>query len=305
MSFALKDIYQSVTNQIITALEAGTPPWVCPWQAGSGDLAPANLSSGRPYRGINVLLLNLRAMRSGYSANRWMTFQQARGLGASVRKGEEGTPVVFFKMLECDGVVPRAANDQPDRKVIPLLRTFTVFNAAQIDSLPDALLPAPAAASDWTACEVAELILAASKAQITHGGNRAFYSPSQDLIQLPDRGAFDSAEGYYRVALHELTHWSGHSSRCNRALSSRAHIEAYAFEELIAEMGSAFLTNYAGLPGHINHASYIDSWLQALRNDKRLIFTAASLAQKAADYLLPEPEASEDPMVCQSQPVAA
>ena len=305
MSFALKDVYQSVTDQIVTALETGTPPWVCPWQAGSGDLAPANLSSGRPYRGINVLLLNLRAMSSGYSANRWMTFQQARGLGACVRKGEEGTPVVFFKMLERDGAMPVAANDYPGRKVIPLLRTFTVFNAAQIDGLPGALIPAPAAARDWNVCEVAELILLASQADIRHGGSRAFYSPSHDFIQMPERASFDSAEGYYRVALHELTHWSGHLSRCNRVLSSRTHIEAYAFEELVAEMGSAFLTNYAGLAGHVHHASYIDSWLQALRNDKRLIFTAASLAQKAADYLLPVPVASEDPMLCQRLPVAA
>ena len=309
MSFALKDVYQSVTNQIITALEAGTPPWVCPWQAGSGDLAPANLSSGRPYRGINVLLLNLRAMSSGYSVNRWMTFHQARGLGACVRKGEEGTPVVFFKMLERDGAMPSAANDQPGRKVIPLLRTFTVFNAAQIDGLPEAMLPTLSAPNHWDSCGVAELILLASQADIRHGGNRAFYSPSQDFIQMPERASFAGADAYYRVALHELTHWSGHPSRCNRVLSSRMHIEAYAFEELVAEMGSAFLTNYAGLSGHVHHASYIDSWLQALRNDKRLIFTAASLAQKAADYLLPEPEpvpvASEDPTVVESMSVAA
>ena len=285
MSFALKDIYQSVTNQIIAALEAGTPPWVCPWQAGSGDLAPANLSSGRPYRGINVLLLNLRAMSSGYTANRWMTFQQARGLGACVRKGEEGTPVVFFKMHE---VGTGDAQVTVDRKVIPLLRSFTVFNAAQIDGLPEALQPAPQAAPIWNACDVAELILHASQAQIRHGGARAFYAPSLDLIQLPERSAFANATAYYGTALHELTHWTGHPQRCNRLLSSRAHIEAYAFEELVAEMGSAFLTNYCGLPGQLQHASYIDSWLQALRSDKRLIFTAASQAQKAADYLLPE-----------------
>ena len=297
MSFALKDVYQSVTNQIIAALETGTPPWVCPWQAGSGDLAPANLSSGRPYRGINVLLLNLRALSSGYSANRWMTFQQARGLGACVRKGEEGTPVVFFKMLERDSAMPLAANDQPGRNVIPLLRTFTVFNAAQIDGLPEALLPVPRAIAGWKGCEVAEMVLKSSGADIRHGGSRAFYSPSRDVIQMPERGAFATADEYYRVALHELTHWSGHPSRCSRTLSSRAHIEAYAFEELVAEMGSAFLTNYCGLPGQLQHASYIDNWLQALRNDKRLIFTAASLAQKAADYLLPAPAEEAEAVV--------
>ena len=296
MSIVLKDIYQSVTDQIVTALEAGTPPWLCPWIGGTGDMAPANLSSGRPYRGINVLLLNMRAMTCGYSTNRWLTFQQSRGLGACVRKGEHGTPVVFFKMHE---VVDRTAlatshvSQTNDRKVIPLLRTFTVFNAAQIDGLPEALLPAPQATPEWSACDVAELILNASQAQIRHGGARAFYAPSLDLIQLPERSAFANATAYYGTALHELTHWTGHPQRCNRVLSSRAHIEAYAFEELVAEMGSAFLTNYCSLHGQLQHASYIDSWLQALRNDKRLIFTAASLAQKAADFLLPQSAAEE------------
>lgn len=308
MSHALKDIYQSVTNQIIAALEAGTPPWVCPWQAGAGDLAPANLASGRPYRGINVLLLNLRAMGCGYRINRWMTFRQARELGACVRKGEHGTPIVFFKMHEVadrNAAVATPTKRGEDRKVIPLLRSFTVFNAAQLDDLPDALQPALPAAPDWNACEVAELILTASQAQIRHGGARAFYVPALDVIQLPERNAFANATAYYGTALHELTHWTGHPERCNRVLSSRAHIEAYAFEELVAEMGSAFLGNYCGLPGQLQHASYIDSWLQALRSDKRLIFTAASQAQKAADYLMPELLATPVLAVAQGTEVAA
>lgn len=307
MSHVLKDIYQSVTNQIIAALEAGTQPWVCPWQAGAGDMAPANLASGRPYRGINVLLLNLRAMIGGYSLNRWMTFQQARSLGASVRMGEQGTPIVFFKMHEVGTGDAHATYSSrgEDRKVIPLLRSFTVFNAAQIDGLPEVLQPAPQAAPDWNACEVAELILTASQAQIRHGGARAFYAPALDVIQLPERSAFANATDYYGTALHELTHWTGHPERCNRVMSSRAHIEAYAFEELVAEMGSAFLGNYCGLPGQLQHASYIDSWLQALRSDKRLIFTAASQAQKAADYLLPELPATAALAVAQGREVAA
>lgn len=308
MTHALKDVYQTVTNQIIAALEAGTPPWVCPWQGGVGDLAPANLASGRPYRGINVLLLNLRAISFGYSINRWMTFQQAREMGACVRKGEQGTPIVFFKMHEVaerSALAATAPRQTGDRKVIPLLRSFTVFNAAQIDDLPEALSPAPLAAPEWNACEVAELILTASTADIRHGGSRAFYAPALDVIQLPERSAFANATDYYGVALHELTHWTGHPGRCNRVLSSRAHIEAYAFEELVAEMGSAFLTNYCGLPGQLQHASYIDSWLQALRSDKRLIFTAASLAQKAADYLLPELVATHEVAVSQDVEMAA
>ena len=303
MTHALKDVYQSVTDQIIAALEAGTPPWVCPWQGGAGDLAPANLASGRPYRGINVLLLNLRAMRCGFSANRWMTFQQARDLGACVRKGEHGTPIVFFKMHEVgdrSALVATPPTRGQDTKVIPLLRSFTVFNAAQIDDLPEALQAVPLAAPPWQACEVAELILSASRADIRHGGARACYAPALDVIELPERSAFACATDYYGTALHELTHWTGHPGRCNRVLSSRAHIEAYAFEELVAEMGSAFLTNFCGLAGQLQHASYIDSWLQALRSDKRLIFTAASQAQKAADYLLPERIATHDGAICSS-----
>ena len=310
MTHPLKDLYQSVTNQIIAALEAGTQPWVCPWQAGAGDLAPANLASGRPYRGINVLLLNLRAISCGYGVNRWMTFQQACSLGAAVRKGEHGTPIVFFKMHEFgtgDAQVAPATypSKGEDRKVIPLLRSFTVFNAAQIDGLPEALQPAPQAAPDWNACDTAELILNASQAQIRHGGSRAFYAPSLDVIQLPERSAFANATDYYGTALHELTHWTGHPDRCNRVLTSRVHIEAYAFEELVAEMGSAFLANYCGLPGQLQHASYIDSWLQALRSDKRLIFTAASQAQKAADYLLPELPTTQALATAQGLEVAA
>jgi antirestriction protein ArdC len=286
MSHVFKDLYQSVTNQIIAALEAGTPPWVCPWTRGPGDAMPANLATARPYRGINTILLNMQAMAHGYARNRWLTFQQARALGACVRKGETGTGIVFFKMLERDDDAPRsAANDESARRVIPLLRSFTVFNAAQVEGLPEALTAAPMPAEGWTPIQAAEELLARSAAEIRHGGDRAFYRPSDDVIQLPDQAQFPNASHYYNVALHELTHWTAHPARCNRTLSSRLHLTAYAFEELVAEMGSAFLSSYCGLPGELQHASYIASWLEALRNDKRLVFTAASLAQKAADFL--------------------
>jgi antirestriction protein ArdC len=288
MSTVLKDVYASVTNTIIAALEAGTPPWVHPWQSSSGSMLPLNLSSGRHYRGINVLLLSMQAMQCGYSANRWMTYSQARALGAQVRQGEQGTEVVYFKLHEFGaGAVDDApAGGASERRVIPLIRSFTVFNADQIDGLPEALIPGPVTVHEWQACEAAEAILATSGADIRYGGSRAFYSSSEDRIQLPNRSDFGNAADFSRVALHELTHWSGHPSRCNRVLSGRAHIEAYAMEELVAEMGSAFLTDHCGLPGALQHASYIECWLAALRNDKRLIFTAASQAQKAADFLL-------------------
>ena len=168
------------------------------------------------------------------------------------------------------------------------MRTFTVFNAAQVDALPPALIaPDAEPCATWDAGGTAERILRESRACIRHGGSRAFYSPGDDLIQLPPHTAFATATDYYATALHELTHWTGHADRCNRPLGRRHGIDAYAFEELVAEMGAAFLTSYCRLPGQLQHASYIGAWLQALRNDKRLIFTAASQAQRAADYLLP------------------
>lgn len=285
------DLYAEVTNQIIAALEAGTPPWVCPWDKCHGSQLPANLSTGRRYRGINVMLLNLRQMAAGYPSSRWLTFQQAKALGAQVRKGEHGSKIVFFKLLEredTDDGYGRAANDDGPRKVIPLLKSFTVFNVAQVDGLPAHLTWPDAPQRVFHPCELADDLLIGSGALFQHGGDRAYYSPSQDLIQMPPREVFHDEVGYYNTALHELTHWTGHDTRCKRTLASRQHIEAYAFEELVAEMGSAFLSNHCGLPAQLNHASYIHSWLEALCNDKRLIFSAASLAQKAVDFLLPD-----------------
>ena len=296
MSHVFKDLYQSVTDQIVAALEAGTPPWVCPWSRNPADSLPANLATARPYRGINTILLNMQTLSHGYARNRWLTFQQARALGAHVRSGETGTGIVFFKMLERDADSGRpAANDEPARRVIPLLRSFTVFNADQVDNLPEGLAAVPEPDATWSPIEAAEALLARSEAVIRHGGDRAFYRPGDDVIQLPLRSVFPEASRYYNVALHELTHSTGHPSRCNRQLQGRQHIEAYAFEELVAELGSAFLSASCGLPSELQHATYIETWLHALKNDKRLIFTAASQAQKAADYLLPPQATAPNP----------
>lgn len=291
---SVADLYARVTQQVITALEAGVPPWVCPWSRnGLGSALPVNATTSRPYRGINVLLLNARQWECGFRSNRWLTFNQARSLGAHVRKGSTGSIVVFFKMWEAEG----AGADVPatdDRRVIPLLRSFTVFNADQVDGLletaaPESVVPS----SDWDPVASAELLVSASGADVRHGGERAFYRPAADHIQMPERGSFVSREAYYSTLLHELTHWTGHEARCARPLQGRQHLEAYAFEELVAEMGSAFLCGHCGLlpaaggeaPG-LQHAAYIGDWLHALRNDRRLVFSAASLAQKAADFVL-------------------
>jgi antirestriction protein ArdC len=286
MSTQITDLYATVTNQIIAALEAGTPPWTCPWARGQGSALPVNIFTRKPYRGINVLLLNMQALSNGYPTNRWMTLKQCNEMDARIRKGERATPIVFFKMLERED----AGTEDRGRKVIPLIRSYNVFNVAQMDDLPQVMTGHPAPPAGWTPIAAAEDVLTRSGATIRHGGNRAYYRPADDVIQLPPKEAFPDASHYYGTALHELTHWTGAESRCNRVLSSRAHIEAYAFEELVAEMGAAFLSSHCGLPGELHHASYIGSWLTALKNDKRLIFTAASMAQKAADFLLPAPE---------------
>jgi antirestriction protein ArdC len=242
----MSDIYQEVTDRIIKALEAGTPPWHCPWDGGNLSL-PQNIANGHRYRGINILLLHLTATDHGYNSSRWLTFKQALALGGHVRKGESGTPIVFYKPLEISEQVD--AGD-PTTRVIPLLRSFSVFNIDQVDGLPDKLSPS-LPQHEWDAHIAAETLITDSGAKIQHGGSRAFYRPSDDVIQLPPRASFPSASDYYGVALHELTHWTSAPSRCNRPLGKRNGIDAYAFEELIAEIGAAFTSAHCGLPARI------------------------------------------------------
>lgn len=272
MSKQRSDLYQTVTDQIISALEAGTPPWVCPWAGGNNAPNPANLSTGRAYRGINVLLLNLQSMARGYASNRWLTYLQTQQLGGHVKRGEQGTAIVFFKMHEI-GEAPQSeapaaqAGAEAERRVIPLLRSFAVFNIDQVEGLPDALQQVASPDPDWNPIACAEQLLDQAGAVIQHGGTRAFYQPTGDFIQLPAKPSFATAANYYATALHELTHWTGHPSRCDRPLGKHQGIDAYAFEELVAEMGAAFLTNHCRIPGQLQHASYIASWLQAVNRE--------------------------------------
>ena len=288
----MKDIYTEVTNRIITALESGTPPWICPWR--DGTALPSNLATGKPYRGINVLMLSIEADMRCYSDSRWVTMRQANELGAKVRKGEHGTPIVFWKIREAEDVDADPAAEP--KRVIPMLRSYTVFNTSQLEFLPEKfeLRPSPAV---WQPLGEAEQLLYETGAVIRHGGNRAFYSPSEDLIQLPPEAWFETPDDYYATALHETVHWTGHPRRLNRVLGRRHGIEAYAYEELVAEMGAAFLCAHVGIPARLEHASYIDSWLDSLRRDKRLIFTAAGAAQKAADYVLGDTLSAPAPVI--------
>ena len=197
--------------------------------------------------------------------------------------------VVFYKLRE----VPGAEAEGGEKRVVPLMRWFTVFNVAQIEGL-SASLVAPAKPADWDPHAQAEALLTASGAAIRHGAPKAFYTPSMDLICLPHRHAFEDRSAFYATALHELAHWTGHPSRCNRDLKGRFGDNSYAMEELIAELGSAFLCAHCGLDGRLqHHAAYLQSWLEVLKADKRAIFTVSAKAQAAADFILPKSEAEQ------------
>ncbi|KQO53490.1 ArdC family protein [Methylobacterium sp. Leaf85] len=270
-----QDIHQIVTDKIIATMEAGEHGnWTCPWHRTGGGL-PRNALTGKAYRGINTLSLWVGAQASGYTDDRWATYKQWNKLGAQVRKGERSTLVVFFKEMETEG---------EDRKRF-VARASYAFNASQVDGAPAAAsLPAP---SDWTLPGEFERFVSDTGASITHGGDAAFYQPSEDRIVLPKRDRFPTAQGYASTAAHELVHWSGAKGRLDRDLTGRFKTSAYAAEELVAELGSAFLMAEHGLEAepHPTHASYLASWLKLLRSDPKAIFTAASAASRAAGYL--------------------
>jgi antirestriction protein ArdC len=277
------DLYQVVTDQIIAAMEAGTTPWQKSWDAtGGASMGMPRRVTGEYYRGINVILLWIAAASKGYTADQWMTFNQAKNLGGCVRKGEKGTQIVFFNMFEKEN----AKTGEMDK--IPFLKSYTVFNVEQIDGLPEKFAPAQIIAEpiDGPAA-VAELesFFKATGAKILTKGNQPLYRPSMDQIEMPAIEQFHSANAYYGVLAHECIHWTGAAHRIDR-LSGNSK-EDYAFEELIAEMGSVFVCSIIGAePNFTNTAAYLNSWLTALRNDKKYIFRASTAAQKASDYLL-------------------
>lgn len=282
------DIYARVTARVVQALESGVAPWVRPW-TGEIDPVPINATTRRPYRGINNLVLQLEAASRGYERNVWMTFRQANELGARVRRGETGAPIVFWRLRRLDvrgEVYPERGDEELDERVIPLIRAYTVFNVAQIDGLPPEMAhPLPSVPS-WQAHEVAEMVIEASGADIRQGGFRAYYQPAEDYVQIPPSAYFPEASAWYSTLLHELAHWTGHKTRLDRQLTTRFGTEAYAMEELVAELASAFLCAACRIDGRLQHTEYIGSWLKALRHDKRAIFVASAKAQQAADFLL-------------------
>ena len=285
------DLYQDVTDRIVAAIEAGTPPWVKPWSV--SDQRPRNATTNRHYRGVNSVLLGIEADSKGYADSRWLTFRQAIELGARIRGGERGTTVVFYKLTK----LPEQSADKQEiqYRTVPLLRSFTVFNIAQVEGIPESMAT-PAEQPAWDAHGEAETLLYTSGAEIYYGGSEAYYQRTNDVIHLPNRSAFADRGAYYSTALHELVHWTGNQKRCNRNLGGRFGDAAYAVEELVAELGSAFLCAHCRLDGTLQHPGYLRAWLEVLKADKRAIFTASAKAQAGADYILQaqQPAQSEE-----------
>lgn len=282
------DVYARVTDWIVAELEGGVRPWMKPWPAADGKAGPAALPlrhNGQPYRGVNVLLLWSEAADKGFRSSTWMTYKQVQALGAQVRKGETGALVVYADRVtktETD------AQGEDTERQIAFMKGYTVFNIDQIDDLPAAYLQAPSPALPAPALhQAAEAFFDATAARFRHGGNRAFYAPSADVIQLPHPEAFRDAESYAATKAHELIHWTGGPTRLAREFGARFGDAAYAFEELVAELGAAFLCADLGVTPDVraDHAAYLAQWLKVLGQDKRAIFTAASQAQRATDFL--------------------
>lgn len=285
---AKPDIYTRVTDKIIAALEAGVRPWHKPWNAEhlAGRVTRPLRGNGIPYRGINVILLWCASVDRGLSAPIWMTYKQAQDLGAQVRKGAKGETVVYANTLhktETDD------NGEEVELAIPYLKTYTVFTVEEIDGLPEHYYATARQMPEGIERDAAaEAFFAATGADIRHGGNRASYLIGPDYVQMPPFEAFEDPAAYYSALGHEMIHWTRHSTRLDRGFG-RKHWgdEGYAQEELVAELGAAFLCADLRLTPEPRdeHAAYIANWLTALKNDKRFIFHAAAHAQRAVEYL--------------------
>jgi antirestriction protein ArdC len=273
-----RNIRQDVTDKIIAALEAGTTPWVKPWKVANGGGLPQKQDTGQAYRGVNIILLMLAGM--AYASNEWYTFKQAKARGGMVRKGEKGTMVVFWKVLKKTEVDEFTGEDV--ERTIPILRQFTVFNKDQIDGLPEVEVEE---VPDFERHEAAEATIKATEAKIKFGTAAAYYQPITDSIGMPFRDWFNNPETFYSTTFHELVHWTGSKDRLDRNHKGSFGSEDYAFEELVAEIGSAFLCAEHRIDGQLQHPNYIASWIKGLKDDNNAIFSAAKLAQNAADLI--------------------
>jgi antirestriction protein ArdC len=280
-------IYDEVTSRVIAEMEQGRLPWVKPWtSSGVGLGLPSSAASRKTYSGINILILWDAALTRGFAFQEWLTFRQCNQLGGQVKKGERGTTACYADSFIPKAERERAAQDGNDPGRVPFLKRFTLFNIEQCDGLPAhvTLVPAPIPASELV--PAAEAMIAANGATIRHGGGDAMYLPQPDAIVMPPRTSFLTPADYYATITHEMGHWTAHPSRLNRDLRGRFGSSAYAREELIAELTSAFLCAQFGIVPQVRHADYLAHWLAILKEDSRAIFHAASQASKASDFLL-------------------
>ena len=282
-------LYQEVTDKIIAELEAGRVPWVQPWgrlgiNASLG--LPQNAATGRKYRGINILILWGAVIEHDFTGQSWLTFRQVLALGGHVRKGEKGTTVVYADRFVPDGERTRAevAGEVPE--AIRFLKRFTVFNTDQCADLSADVVATTPPPPENLILPQAEALIHAIGADLRIGGNRAFFSPADDYVQVPPPAAYFEPINWHRTVFHELGHWSGHASRLNRDLSGRFGSPAYSREELVAEIAGAFVCAALAIVPTVRHADYLGAWLEILRDDNRAITRAASAASKAADYIL-------------------
>jgi antirestriction protein ArdC len=281
-----RDVYQTVTAQIINAIEQGAGTWRMPWHtSGKFACSPVNVTSRKAYRGINTLCLWAAAESKGYESGEWGTYRQWQDRGAQVRKGEKSALVVFWKFANSSAETDDGDDRPATGSRLLFTRGYSVFNAEQVDGYnPPAVTDAPI----LERIAHAEEFFQAIRGEIRHGGNQAYYSPASDHIQMPPFAAFAESVAYYSTLAHEHTHWTSNAARCDRQLGKRFGDNAYAAEELIAELGAAFTSAHLGLSTEPreDHAQYLQSWLRVLKADKRAIFTAASKAQQACDWMI-------------------
>ncbi|MDJ0279002.1 zincin-like metallopeptidase domain-containing protein [Sphingomonas sp. 2R-10] len=281
--------YDEITDRIVAELEAGRVPWVQPWGTAAAKASiglPRNAATGRAYSGINVLILWGAVIEHGFPGQGWLTFRQALALGGHVRKGERCTTVVYADRFVPDDEKPRARASGEEAAAIPFLKRFTVFNAAQCEELPDDVTVAAPPPPPGLIEPRAEALIRATGIDFRIGGDRAFYAPGPDYVQVPPPQAYFEPINWHRTALHELCHATGHASRLGRDMTGGFGTRKYAFEELVAEMNAAFCCASLGIVPTVRHADYIGAWLEVLRDDGRAIVRAASQVSKAADWLL-------------------
>lgn len=272
-----RNIQKEITDKILTAMEGGKLPWIKPWSGMASGGMPRNAITRRAYSGANVMLLWLSAENNGYSSQRWLTYKQAQEAGGNVRKGEKATSICYASTYEKE-------NEKGEKAFIPFLKAFAVFALEQCEGL-EHLQEKPLTVNPSQRDADCDAFLTSTGADIRHGESRAYYAAKPDFIMLPPYDTFSSSNGYYATALHELVHWSGHETRCDRQFGKRFGDKAYAAEELVAELGAAFMCAEFGFDAVTQHAAYIQNWVELLKDDARAFITAASKASAAVEFL--------------------